>query len=117
VGESRNLNWSDSRGSSTQFTPEKRLAVAILVDAVREISEHGTEYNEAWDWLMDRRGYREDAVFSADSVCAALRVDLQAVRTRLRRETAVNNAVRLQRLPVAYKVRPSYRERTRRTAP
>ena len=115
MGESRNLNWSDSRGSSSQFTSEKRLAFAILIDALRQIFEHSAECNEALNWLMGVRGYGEDSVFSAESVCDALKVDLEASRTRLRREAAVNNAQWMRRRPVLYKIRPSYRERPRRT--
>jgi hypothetical protein len=101
VGQSKNLEWSESRGGSNQFTPEKRLAVAILVDALRQIHEHAAERNEAMDWLMGVRGYREDSVFSAESVCDALNIDLNAMRTRLRGSAAVNNAHRMRRVPVA----------------
>jgi hypothetical protein len=42
VGQPKNLEWDESHGQSDQFTPEKRLAVAILVDALRLIHEqHG----------------------------------------------------------------------------
>jgi hypothetical protein len=107
VGRPKDLEWYESRGNSTQFTPEKRLAFAILVDALRQIFEHSAECNEAMDWLMGVRGYGEDSVFSAESVCAALRVDLEALRTRLRCNGIVSNGPRLYRLPVAYKLRPT----------
>ena len=118
MGQAKNLDWHESRSSSTQFTPEKRLALALLVDALREIQEHGDDYDEALAWLMGVQGYSEDSVFSAESVCEALKVDLEAVRRRLRREAPITDAPFVQRLPVVYKRHPrSWRERTRRAAP
>ena len=65
-GQAENLDRHESRSSSTQFTPEKRLALALLVDALREIHEHGDNYNEAFTWLTGGPGYSEDSVFSAE---------------------------------------------------
>jgi hypothetical protein len=106
----RNLNWSDSRGSSSQFTPEKRLTFAILVDALRQVFEPSAECNEALNWLMGVRGYGEDSVFSAESVCDALKVDLEALRTRLRRAAAVNNAQWMRRRPSYTRYDPAIAE-------
>ena len=69
MGQAKNLDWHESRSSSTQFTPEKRLALALLVDALREIHEHGDDYDEAVAWLMGVQGYSEDSAFSAECVC------------------------------------------------
>jgi hypothetical protein len=106
VGQRQNLDWYGAHSNSTQFTPEKRLAFAILVDALRQIFEHGAERGEALDWLMGRRGYREDSAFSAESVCDALNINLEAMRTRLRPEALGNNAPRMYRLPVIYRKAP-----------
>jgi len=118
MGQAKNLDWHESRSSSTQFTPEKRLALALLVDALREIQEHGDDYDEAVAWLMGVQGYSEDSAFSAECVCETLKVDLEAVRRRLRREAPITDAPWMHRLPVVYKRHPrSWRERTRRAAP
>jgi len=61
AGQLQNLDWYGTRSNSTQFTPEKRLALAILVDALRQIFHHSPECNEAFDWLMGVRGYGEDS--------------------------------------------------------
>ena len=46
-----------------------------------------------------------------------LKVDLEAVRRRLRREAPITDAPSMRRPPVAYKRHPrSWRERTRRAA-
>jgi hypothetical protein len=113
----QDLDWYRSRGNSSQFTPEKKLAVALLVDALRMIQERSTESKEALDWLMGRAGYRADWIFSAESVCDALNLDIAALRARLRSLAALNNPrQRMHRVPVVYKDRPGYRERSRGTA-
>jgi hypothetical protein len=117
VEQLRNLDWSDSRGQSSQFTPEKKLAVAVLVDALRLSHEQSMQGNEAFYWLMGVHGYRADWVFSAESICDALKVDLAALRTRLRCQTVSDASRRsMRRLPTVYQGRVSYRERQSRVA-
>jgi hypothetical protein len=108
------LDWYRSRGNSSQFTPEKKLAVALLVDALRMIQERSAESKEAEDWLMGR-GQRDDWVFSAESICDALHLDVAALRARFRCLATLDNPHhRMHRVPVVYKDRPGYRERSRR---
>jgi hypothetical protein len=103
--EPKSLDWYQSRGCSSQLTPEKKLAVAVLVDALRLIHERRTERTEALNWLMGVHGYRADWAFSAESICDALKVDLAALRTRLRHQTVVASDRSMRRLPAAYKQR------------
>ena len=84
MGVPHDLDWYGSRGNSSEFTSEKKLAVALLVDALRMIQERSAESKEALNWLMGRAGYRDDWVFSAESVCDALNIDIAALRARLR---------------------------------
>jgi hypothetical protein len=117
VGVPHDLDWYGSRGNSSEFRSEKKLAVALLVDALRMIQERSAESKEALNWLMGRAGYRDDWVFSAESVCDALNLDIAALRARLRCLVALDNpSHRMHRVPVVYKDRPGYRERSRRTA-
>jgi hypothetical protein len=60
-------------------------------------------------------GYRDDWVFSAESVCGALNIEVAAPRARLRHLGAIGMSLhRMQRLPVAYKQRLYYRDKRRR---
>jgi hypothetical protein len=110
VGLPKDLEWYESRGNSSQFTPEKRLAVAILVDAMRLIHERSAESNEELAWLMGAGGYRADWIFSADSICDELNVDLEALRNQLRQVSLYDSNRQMRRLPTVYKARLSYRE-------
>jgi hypothetical protein len=57
---------------------------------------------------MGMRGYRADWVFSAESICDVLKVDLAALRAQLRRQAVGHNtAQRMYRVPTVYKRRPT----------
>jgi hypothetical protein len=112
VGAAKNLDWQGPRDNSTQFTPEKKLAFALLVDALRAIHERTADNKEAFNWLIGQAGYRDDWVFSAESVCESLNIDIAALRARLRHIAALDKPDhRVQRVPVVYKRQPGYREK------
>jgi hypothetical protein len=88
----------DHWGGSNQ-TPEKRLALAVLELAIRDLRQPGAarrrqrSHSEAVYWLMNP----SEGPFSFDGVCEMLEIEPTSLRARLRewdgqlaRRTAVN---------------------------
>jgi hypothetical protein len=78
------------RGSAGELAPEKKLMLAVLEDAVRSFQTHHTartgqrkkEFDKAQHWIFRFGG---DWVFSFDSICSALELDPQYIRSGLAR--------------------------------
>lgn len=78
-----------------ELSPELRLMVEMLWDALRLIKDHraGTlhlkhraDYADAYRWLMDP-GDGKDRLYSIQTVCSFLRVDLEALRRQVEHAT------------------------------
>ena len=102
-----------SRRSNAEMEPERRLAFAILADAVRcfqqymEVQSRSKmrEFVEAQSWFFETK---QDGPFSFENVCYLLEIHPTDVRKALRRWRAMKAAgrslpSRVRRSPVSHR--------------
>jgi hypothetical protein len=119
VWEHRRRPWFGMEAATTQarLHPRRSLRSPCWSMRLRLIQECNDGSEEAFGWLMGVGGLTDDRVFSAENVCDALGVNVEALGNRLRHLAALGMGLhRMQRLPVAYKQRLGYRDKRRRAA-
>jgi hypothetical protein len=100
IFENQNLlpaQFFPSRPDAARMEPLKKLAFAVLLDAVHVFqSDFGArtvrrirQFNEARDWLFGPRG---QGPFSYENVCYIAEIDPLRLRTSLRRWQAMKRA-------------------------
>jgi hypothetical protein len=87
---------------SRQISPEKRLILAILDDAVQAFvatmkprnHKERREFEEAQSWIMEKNS---DWIFSFDSVCSELALDPDYLRSGLQKLKAESRGIERSR--------------------